>query len=245
MLRSRLPSRSPSISASLSVAIVLSCAACGGSKRTIRIPDSVVQNPKHAAQPGAPHGEAAQPYVIKMSDGRRTWQIEIPMGQGSPNFQAAIPLDLGDASLEAPSTTATEADREIDETRKSHKSPAHVQGGSAPPSLSTQPASGAQGTAGAQDAQAQSAQPKRSYLATLARVSDLFRRRQYEIALMDVVALDREYPDDERVLEMKGTLHFKLRQPKLARQAWERVLAIDPDNTVVAQALEQLLQEGE
>ena len=36
---------------------------------------------------------------------------------------------------------------------------------------------------------------------------------------------------------MKGSLYLKLNQPKLARQAWEKALAINPDDAGVAEAL--------
>src|SRR5205085_816172 len=85
----------------------------------------------------------------------------------------------------------------------------------------------------------------RSYLATLARVNALYKKRQYELALIDLTKLDRDYPDDERILEMKGTLYWKLHRTKQAKEAWERVLALDPNNAMVAQALEQLSQDGE
>ena len=40
---------------------------------------------------------------------------------------------------------------------------------------------------------------------------------------------------------MKGTLYLRLKKPKLAKEAWERVLVLNPDNTIVAQALENLV----
>jgi Tfp pilus assembly protein PilF len=58
-----------------------------------------------------------------------------------------------------------------------------------------------------------------------------------------VVDLEKDYPDDERILEMKGTLAWKLKNTKLARESWERVLQLNPNNTAVAQALESLLGE--
>ena len=84
-----------------------------------------------------------------------------------------------------------------------------------------------------------------SYLATIARARELYKRRQYEMALMDIVELDRMYPDDERVLEMKGTLYLKLNRASDAKKAWERVLALNPNNQGVARALEQLQEETE
>lgn len=192
--------------------MVAGLVACGGSPRTIKIPDSVVQNPKSA---DAKRDGAIQPYVIKMSDGQRTWQIEIPAAQTTGAFQAVVPLDLGEASAAgAASKPDNQADREIKRGR-------------APDAASAKPEG--------------SPETSQSYLSTLAKVNALFRKKQYELALIEIVKLEQSYPDDERVLEMKGTLYWRLKKPKLAREAWERVLAINPDNTIVAQALENLL----
>ena len=197
--------------------LVLLAAACGSNQRTIRIPDSVVDDPSKTRS--APE-RTAQPYVVKMSDGKRTWQIEIPVTEGSPSFSAAIPLDLGDLSQAPPEVPPTEADREVLEAKRAAGEPiAEPKPGEAPKA--------------------------QSYLATLARVRALYKRRQYELALVDLVNLDRQYPDDERILEMKGTLYRKLGRRDEAKRAWERVLALNPDNQMVARALEQLLEETE
>ncbi len=188
--------------------LMLAIAACGGSQRTVRIPESVMAKPGAKKKPAS----ALQPYVIKMSDGQRTWQIEIPASAGNGAFQAVVPLELGapppEGSAGAPENAA---DREI----KRNKAPKP------------------EGTP----------ETSQSYLSSLARVNALFRKRQYELALIELTKLEQAYPEDERVLEMKGTLYWRLRKPKLAREAWERVLAINPDNTIVAQALENLIGE--
>jgi predicted RNA polymerase sigma factor len=191
---------------------------CSSPKRTIRIPESVVPNPKNK---GSEKVASDRPYVIKMSDGKRTIQLEIPADKTKRAYSTAIPLNI-DELESAPSRemTQTEADREINDAKAAagEKIPETAPG----------------------------EEPKaRSYLATLARVGDLYKRRQYEIALIELTALDREYPDDERILSMKGTLYWKLKRPKQAREAWERVLALNPENAQVAQALEQLGQDGE
>ena len=53
---------------------------------------------------------------------------------------------------------------------------------------------------------------KASYLLTLARVKELYRTRQYELALVELVELDRQYPEDEHILSMKGSLYERLGQ---------------------------------
>lgn len=198
------------------VALALA-SACSSPKRTIRIPESVVPNPKNKGEKAA----VERPYVIKMSDGKRTIQLEIPGDKTKRAYSTAIPLNLDGVDSQAASDmTQTEADREINDAKSAagEKTPTTAPG----------------------------EEPKaRSYLGTLAKIGELYKRRQYEIALIELTALDREYPDDERILSMKGTLYWKLKRPKQAREAWERVLALNPENAQVAQALEQLGQDGE
>jgi tetratricopeptide (TPR) repeat protein len=198
----------------LAISIPLLLASCGSNTRTIRIPESAVANPRKKKTPEP----KPQPYVVKMSDGQRTWQIEIPVQTGSPSFSASIPLDLGALAASPPMAPQTEADREIIEAKKA--------AGEKVPEAKP----GEEGKA-------------QSYLGTIARVRELYKRRQYEMALVDLVALDRQYPDDVRILEMKGTLYMRLNRPKEARKAWERALSLDPNNESVARALEQLEDE--
>ena len=194
---------------------VLALFGCGGHQRKIKIPDSVVQNPRSKRVPEP----AVQPYVVKMSDGERVWELVIPVAPGVPN-SFAVPLDLGQLAQQPPGQYQTTADGEIIEAKK--------QAGEKVPDLKPGEEKAAQ-----------------SYLATLARVKELFKRRQYEMALIDLVELDRQYPDDERILEMKGTLYHRLNRPKEAKKAWERVLSLNPSNETVARALERLEADEE
>jgi Flp pilus assembly protein TadD len=195
-------------------------AGCSGQRRTIRIPDSVMTNPKTKSDAKSARSED---YVIKMSDGKHTFQVQFPV-PATGAISTAFPLkqrgtDRG-LDMEAPDAPQTEADAEIIESKK---------------------ASGERVAEPEPGGQAKT----KSYLTAMARVKDLYKQRQYELALIDLTKLDRDYPDDERILEMKGTLYWKLHRNKQAREAWERVLAIDPNNAMVAQALEQLSQDGE
>lgn len=200
----------------LAAILLFSTLACSSPKRTIRIPESVVPNPKGKNADKS----AAQPLVIKVADGKRTFQVEVPAERINGAVHASIPLDLDTLEASSEEMQQTEADREIIDAKEAagEKTPKTAPGET----------------------------PKsRSYLAVLARVNDLYKKRQYEIALIEITSLDREYPDDERILSMKGTLYWKLKRLKQAREAWERVMAINPENTQVAQALEQLNQDGE
>jgi tetratricopeptide (TPR) repeat protein len=79
-----------------------------------------------------------------------------------------------------------------------------------------------------------------SYLLTLAKVKDLYRNRHYELALVELVELERQYPNDEHILSMKGSLHERLGNKGLAREAWQQALTLNPFNLAVLEALQRL-----
>jgi len=83
----------------------------------------------------------------------------------------------------------------------------------------------------------------KSYLATLAKLSEMYAAHRYELALIEVVDLEQAYPKDARLQAMKGSLYQKLGKAALAREAWKKALEIDPTDTTVAEALRALKEE--
>jgi tetratricopeptide (TPR) repeat protein len=83
----------------------------------------------------------------------------------------------------------------------------------------------------------------KSYLATLAKVGEMYSSHRYELALIEVVDLEQQYPKDPRLLAMKGSLYQKLGKTALAREAWKKALEIDPSDTTIAEALRALKEE--
>lgn len=83
----------------------------------------------------------------------------------------------------------------------------------------------------------------KSYLATLAKLGEMYSAHRYELALIEVVDLEQQYPKDPRLLAMKGSLYQKLGKAALARDAWKKALEIDPSDTTVAEALRALKEE--
>ena len=83
----------------------------------------------------------------------------------------------------------------------------------------------------------------KSYLATLAKLGEMYAAHRYELALIEVVDLEQAYPKDARLLAMKGSLYQKLGKAALAREAWKKALEIDPTDTTVAEALRALKEE--
>jgi hypothetical protein len=174
-------------------------------------------------------------HVIRMSDGTRDWEVDFP--DVATGYEVRIPLRGGAAGDGRPESTPahlTAAYREMLEERAVEPASEKVM------------AAGGEKKVGAQPARGEAAASKKkrpSYLGGIARVRELYRTRNYELALIDCVDLEREYPGDEKLLAMKGSIYRKLGKPKLARETWEKVLAVNPDNSAVSDALKELAGE--
>jgi tetratricopeptide (TPR) repeat protein len=154
-----------------------------------------------------------------MAESGRVWEVELPEGSGG--YEVRLPIAGG-----SPVEMLTAADEEmLAEALQDAKA--------------TKPAAagGQKPADGGQVVDAHKAARTRSYLGGVARVKEMFSSRRYELALIELVSLEKEYPKDARLLAMKGSLYLKLGQPKLARQAWEQALSINPDDLGVAEAL--------
>ena len=55
-----------------------------------------------------------------------------------------------------------------------------------------------------------------------------------------VEGLEKQYPNDEHILSMKGSLYDRLGNKNLAREAWQQVLTLNPFNLTVLEALKRL-----
>lgn len=226
--------------------LVLAALACGGcalfakpQEQRIIVPDDLLRQSDYAPDGVVPRSR----YVVRMSDGRRDWEIEFP--EVATGYELRIPLQgdplLGSGAVDGPRITA--ADREIlgDMARQSpepFRDGGGIEGDGAIDGVddgATRIGSSAQ--------IARSPTPKVSYLATLADIRELYRTRNYEVALVKLVDLEQAYPGDEKLLSMKGSLYRQLGRTALARDAWEQVLRMNPHNEVVLQALEQLNAE--
>ncbi|HET9451287.1 MAG TPA: hypothetical protein VFO83_10415 [Aggregicoccus sp.] len=201
------------------------CALLPGARapKRLRLPSDMRPAAPAAKARGAPSTEPASPpaphaprYVVRLAEHGRVWELELPEGPGG--YEVRVPLD--DATLQP-----TPADAQLLAGGPSLSGPAAAPAASAP-------------AAPLPDARAAAAQ--RSYLGHVARVKEMFSARRYELALIEVVDLERLYPQDAQLQAMKGSLYSKLRKPALAREAWQRALSLDPEDAVVAAALREL-----
>jgi tetratricopeptide (TPR) repeat protein len=168
-----------------------------------------------------------QKYILRMAEAGRVWEVELPEGEGG--YEVRLPIAGG-----GPVEMLTAADEEmLAESLQDAKQKQEPQ-----PTAEQKKPTGEQKPAN--DERVVDANKKartRSLLGGMARVKEMYASHRYEMALVALVDLETEYPNNARLLAMKGSLYLKLGEPKKARQAWEQALSINPNDLVLAEAL--------
>jgi tetratricopeptide (TPR) repeat protein len=220
----------------------------------VRVPPDVLRGSSYTSG-----GEPARArYVVRMTDGLRDWEVQFP--EIATAYEVSVPLQGRPSSaLGVDLATSTAADREIFAERAAAHASGDLPEGDADDKKrgvvaakdeeddADAPKAEGKVKAGKRPAPARTAAdpgdrtgPRGSYLLTLAKVKDLYRTRHYELALVEIVELETQYPGDERILSMKGSLYERMGNKNLARDAWQQVLALNPFNLAVLEALQRL-----
>lgn len=216
--------------------------ASGSVPADVRVPPELLRGSPYAA-----NGEPARSrYVIRMTDGQRDWEIQLP--EIATAYEVKVPLTGAPGSaMGVDMAGMTAADREIlAQNEASRQAPDEESTGRDDKSDEGEAPAGKD----AKKKQSPAAKPraggqptmagKPSYLLTLERVKELYRTRHYELGLVELVELEKQYPDDEHILSMKGSLYERLGNKALAREAWQQALRINPYNLAVLEALQRL-----
>ena len=208
-------------------------------------PDQILVVPPEAAMAPSYLNDGRIPpqrYVVRMSDGARDWEVEFPAT--ARGYEVRIPL--GDNDRPTPGYQAlSPADRELIEHLRRTDPDFERSGTFIDGEHSTDVQARRDGDAGAGENdrprdEASPAPSRPSYLGGIDEVQRLFQAGQYEMALNQLSHLETAYPNDVRLKSMKGTLWLRIGRESLARQAWEEVLQIDPQNRPVQEALRRL-----
>jgi tetratricopeptide (TPR) repeat protein len=208
----------------------------------ILVPDTATVSPDYDPTGAIP----SRRYVIRMSDGQRDWEVELPEGAGG--YEVRIPLNgehaPGVAGLPWETTQLTQADKELIKELRRGKEGMEREGVYVGDENALDLQAAAAGAIGepkkAKPGEAGPAPTRPSYFLGIEEVNRLFKSGNLELAMVRLVDLERAYPDDVKLLSMKGTLWLKLGMVALAREAWEKVLQIDPRNKPVIEALRRL-----
>jgi tetratricopeptide (TPR) repeat protein len=217
--------------------------ATGTVPADIRVPPELLRGSPYAAN-GQP---ARSRYVIRMTDGQRDWEIQLP--EIATAYEVKVPLTgAPGASMGVDMAGMTSADREIlAQSEAARRAEAGEPGDKGDDDAEASEAKDTKDTKDAKKkpltkARGEQTPPagKASYLLTLERVKELYRTRHYELGLVELVELEKQYPEDEHILSMKGSLYERLGNKALAREAWQQVLRINPYNLAVLEALQRL-----
>ncbi len=84
-----------------------------------------------------------------------------------------------------------------------------------------------------------------SYSLGLAKIMELYKKRDYEYALIEVNQLLSYYPNAARLYKMKGTILLKTGDLQLAEKAWIRASELDPNDRAIQKGIERLRKRQE
>lgn len=206
-----------------------------GRDKTIVVPSTASVQPPYASDGSPP----PRRYVIRMSDGSLDWEVELP--EVATGYELRIPFKdkrRGEANRGGVSfgdtEGLTEADKEIIAAMRRRNLDTESEG------VFDERGQPLDGRSVAGRKSAEPAPARQSYIKGIEKARSLFESRKYEMALLALKELDRDYPNDLQIKSMLGTLWLQLNQPDLAREAWESALKIDPQNKSLIEALRQL-----
>lgn len=230
----------PLLAAAALLTFSTGCGATEASTQaTIVVPSAATTAPEYRGDGSVP----PQRYVIRMSDGQRDWEVEFP--EVARGYEVRIPLRESEADVRTAHQGLTRADRElIDHLRRTdpefERQGIYVDGEHSVDRQARR--DGAETSPRTPQGRAEDAPaPTRpSYFRGISEVQRLFEAGQFETAMIHLVDLEEAYPSDIRIKSMKGTLWLRLGNEELARESWEQVLQIDPDNAPVQEALRRL-----
>lgn len=204
----------------------------------IVVPSAATSAPEYRGDGSIPNNRP----VVRMSDGQRDWEIEIP--DTARGYEMRIPL-REEHDVHDDYQALTDADRElIDHLRRTdpefEREGVYVDGEHTSDREARRQLDDPEAADDAPDGEAEPAPTRTSYFRGIDRVQRFFEAGHYEQAMIHLANLERDYPTDERIKSMKGTLWLELGREQLARDSWEQVLQINPDNEPVREALQRL-----
>jgi tetratricopeptide (TPR) repeat protein len=81
---------------------------------------------------------------------------------------------------------------------------------------------------------------RRSYLMGIAKTKQHYQKKEYELALVDLESLLEAFPNDLKLLSLRGTIASKLGFHDIAEDSWLRALRLNPDNAAIRNSLGQI-----
>ncbi len=79
-----------------------------------------------------------------------------------------------------------------------------------------------------------------SYTIGIAKVNQLFKEKNFELALIELNNLLAFYPNSPKLLKMKGTLLVKTGNRELAMRSWQRAYDLTPGDLALKRSIDRL-----
>ena len=169
------------------------------------------------------------PFIIRSRIGETEYSVEIPDAGEEYNIEIPLAaLDPHTAGQASPHDLAatTAADRELT---------------TALPQIAQKP----KNEAGLVDrafgvGETPASQNVPSYTLGLAKINELYKKKEFEYALIEIDHLLSFFPNSPKLYKMKGTIFMHSQEYKLADKAWAQALELDPADKVLRKSLQDL-----
>lgn len=170
-------------------------------------------------------------FVIKSAVGGAEYVVQIP--GGARDFDVQVPLaDLGAATSQVGQSVASAGPNPVQTDQEMTAALPQLK---RERPIDTALLDSAFGTG---DAEGPAQAP--SYTLGIARINENYKKRNYEIALIEINNLLAFYPNSPQLHKMKGTVLLKMRNLPLAELAWIKALELAPRDKTLQRALERL-----
>jgi hypothetical protein len=221
--------------------LVAGGAGCSQVSRTpIIVPPEAVREWTYTSDGAAGPGR----YLVRMTDGAQVWEVEFP--DTAYGAEIKVPLKGGRRMRTSGDFEGeTAADKELARERESLE---RGKSGVVEPGYERVDEKPGKKPAAATTAEKPAAVPKGpkpSRLLAIHDIRQLLDSKNHEVALTKLADLERYYPSDVEILRLKGTVYKRLGHYRLAMEAWGKVLRLNPDDEVTANARRALFEEME
>jgi hypothetical protein len=220
------------LAVAMALTLVTSCATknsiFGGEPET----DTAIAYPFVAETPAIGKDGPGESFVIKSAVGDKEYSIEIPGAANDYDVQVPI-ADIGVTDPDVLSgKKSKDTPNPVSTDREMLANMPRIDREHATDTALVDSAFGVGSADGPKQAP--------SYTLGLAKIKELFKRRQYELALVEVNSLLTFYANSPQLNKMKGTLLLRMHNQPLAEKAWIRALELDPDDRQLRAALDRL-----
>ena len=199
-----------------------------------RIAEGTISYPFVAETKRLGNSGQKSPFVIRSAVGDSEYTVEIPENGG--RYDIAIPLAEISGKARAPGSIGSTRD-----SRGMNPATTDKELVSALPALAkSKPDDTAMLDSAFGVGEPEGPVQSPSYTMGIARVNQLFREKNFDLALIELNNLVSFYPNSPKLLKMKGTLLIKTGNRDLAMRSWQRAYDLVPGDLGLKRSIDRL-----